>query len=307
MAPVLNLLSEVPDPAAAALTLRMLSADSENKYLRRAASSVAATKLARGHFDEAALPRLETHVVGALRRGESLDGRLDSFDLAVQLPERSWAQVSGALRTRRAHALVEQARTGSELVSATRAASVVADLAPSIQADTPTHQAQEPDLMLRRLLREALLHAHKPRRHHAALLIAASPYAPATARRLLSVAEDDNDLLAARAWTVLMRLDTAPHRDEVVRQAITEPRPSIRSRALVTAGLGGELDVAQGGEIVARLDSARSLERHATLFALGMAGSPELGTLTSSEDVDTQRGAQWWLTRGGAIRDADVL
>jgi hypothetical protein len=42
VAPVLNLLSEVPDPAAAALTLRMLSADSDNRYLRRAASSVAA-------------------------------------------------------------------------------------------------------------------------------------------------------------------------------------------------------------------------------------------------------------------------
>lgn len=33
--------------------------------------------------------------------------------------------------------------------------------------------------MLRRLLREALFHSHKPRRHHAALLIATSPYAPA--------------------------------------------------------------------------------------------------------------------------------
>ena len=104
VAPVLNLLSEVPDPAAAALTLRMLSADSDNKYLRRAASSVAAVKLARGHFDESALPRLESHVVGALRRGESLDGRLDSFDLAVRLPDSSWDRVDGALRTRRAHA-----------------------------------------------------------------------------------------------------------------------------------------------------------------------------------------------------------
>ena len=108
VAPVLNLLSEVPDPAAAALTLRMLSADSDNKYLRRAASSVAAVKLARGHFDEAALPRLESHVVGALRRGESLDGRLDSFDLAVRLPDSSWERVTGGLRTRRAHALVER-------------------------------------------------------------------------------------------------------------------------------------------------------------------------------------------------------
>ena len=306
VAPVLNLLSEVEDPAAGALTLRMLAADSENKYLRRAASSVAAMKLARGHFGEDALARLETHVVGALRRGESLDGRLDSFDLAVQLPEHSWERIAGALRTRRAHALVEQARRGGELVNAARAASVVADLAPAIQADTPTHQAQEPDLMLRRLLREALLHAHKPRRHHAALLIAASPYAPAAAGRLLTVASDENELLAARAWTVLMRVGTEEHHADVVRAAVNEQRPSVRSRALVTAGLSGQLDDSQGRAIVERLDTARSLERHATLFALGMAQAPELNELKNADDLETRRGATWWLEQGGAIRDADV-
>lgn len=306
VAPVLNLLSEVPDPAAAALTLRMLSADSDNKYLRRAASSVAAVKLARGHFDESALPRLESHVVGALRRGESLDGRLDSFDLAVRLPEESWERVTGGLRTRRAHALVAQARTGDEMISSARAASVVAELAPAVQADTPSHQAQEPDLMLRRLLREALFHSHKPRRHHAALLIAASPYAPATARHCLRMAADPNELLAARAWTVLMRVGHGGLRDDVVRHAATDDRPSVRARALVNAGLGGELTPVQSQVITGRYGEARSLERHATLFALGMAGAPELAALAESEDPDTQRGARWWLSQGSAIHDDDM-
>ena len=64
----------------------MLTADSDNKYLRRAASRWPRSSSARGHLAPDALPRLESHVVGALRRGESLDGRLDSFDLAVRLP-----------------------------------------------------------------------------------------------------------------------------------------------------------------------------------------------------------------------------
>jgi hypothetical protein len=307
VAPVLNLLSEVPDSAAAALTLRMLSADSDNKYLRRAASSVAAVKLARGHFDDAALPRLESHVLGALRRGESLDGRLDSFDLAVRLPESSWERVVGGLRTRRAHGLVVQARIGDELVPAARAASLVADLAPAVQADTPAHLAQEPDLMLRRLLREALLHSHKPRRHHAALLIAASPYATATARHCLRIAADGNDLLAARAWTVMMRVGDGGQREEVVRRAIVEERPSIRSRALVNVGLGGPLTPEQSEAIAAQFGTARSLERHASLFALGMAGAPELEGLLEFDDPETQRGAQWWLTQGAAIHDHDVV
>lgn len=307
VAPILNLLGEVPDPAAAALTLRMLSADSENKYLRRAASSVAAVKLARGHFDEAALPRLESHVLGALRRADPLDGRLDAFDLAVRLPAESWQRVMGGLRTRRAYGLVDQARTGDELLPAARAASLVADLAPAVQADTPSHQQQEPDLMLRRLLREALLHSHKPRRHHAALLIAASPYAPAAARHCLRLATDGNDLLAARAWTVLMRVGDSELRDQVVERAIVEERPTVRARALVNAGLGGDLTPEQSATIAGGYDAARSLERHATLFALGMAGAPELARLAESEDAETQRGAKWWLSQGPAIHDRDVL
>jgi len=295
VAPVLNLLAEVPDPAAAALTLRMLTADSDNKYLRRAASSVAAVKLTRGHFDETALPR-----------GESLDGRLDSLDLAVRLPEHSWARIEGALRTRRAHALVERARAGGELVSATQAASIVADLAPAIQADTPSHQAQEPDLMLRRLLREALLHSHKPRRHHSALLIAASPYAAAAAHHLLALAEADNELVAARAWTVLMRIEEGGHHDRVVARAIIEQRPTVRARALVTAGIVTPIDDEHCRSIIGRLDHVRSLERHATLFAVGMAGSPTLRSLAESEDAAVRRGAQWWLEQGSAIRDADA-
>lgn len=307
VAPVLNLLAEVPDRAAAELTLRLLSADTENVYLRRAASSVAAIKLARGHFDESALPKLESHVLGALRRGESLDGRLDSFDLAVRLPEHSWERVAGGLRTRRAFGLVMNARACDEMVPSARAASLVADLAPAIQADTPSHQSQEPDQMLRRLLREALLHSHKPRRHHAALLIAASPYAPAAARHCLRLAADDNELLAARAWTVLMRLGDGGRRDQVVHRAVIEERPTVRARALVNVGLCGSLKPDQSAAIAGRYDAARSAERHATLFALGMAGAPELADLAESGDPETQRSARWWLDRGPAIIDRDLV
>jgi hypothetical protein len=307
VAPVLNLLMEVRDPAADTLVLRMLTAASDNANLRRAASSVAAVKLARGHFDETAYPHLESHVLGALRRGESLDGRLDAFDLAVQLPDDSWDRVAGGLRTRRAHGLVTQARASGEMVPPARAASLVADLAPAIQADTPTHQQQEPDLMLRRLLREALLHSHKPRRHHAALMIAASPYAPAAGRHCLRLAAEDNDLLAARAWTVVMRVGDGGRCDEVVNRALDETRSSIRARSLVNVGLcTTEVSSDDAKALVAGLDGSRPLERHATLFALGMTGRPELEALAQEPDQDVSRGARWWLEQGPAIHDRDV-
>lgn len=303
--PVLNLLGEVPDSAAADLTLRLLTADTDNRYLRRAASSVAASKLARGHFGEDALPTLESHVLGALRRGEALDGRLDAFDLAVRLPDHSWERVAGALRTRRAHGHVTNARESDEMIPPARAASVVAELAPVIQADTPHHQPQEPDLMLRRLLREALFHSHKPRRHHAALLVAASPYAPAAAHHLFELACDPNDLLAARAWTVLMRVGDHSLCDQVVRRALVDERPSVRARALVNAGLDGHLTAEQCSTIAARHGTGKAIEQHATLFALGMAGAPELAELADSDDPETCRAAKWWISQGKAIHDPD--
>ncbi len=57
VAPVLNLLAEVDNPAASDLVLRML--EGESRVLRRAASSVAAAKLRLNHFAPADLERLE--------------------------------------------------------------------------------------------------------------------------------------------------------------------------------------------------------------------------------------------------------
>lgn len=307
VAPVLSLLTEVPDEAASDLVLRMLHAESKN--LRSAASSVAAVKVARGHFNEEALHDLEQHVVGSLRRGESLDGRLDSFDLAVQLPDESWARAMGGLRNRRAYDLVAQSRKGGELVPPGQTGSVINELSAAIQRDTPTHESHEPDGMLRRLLREALLHAHKGRRHHAALLLAASPYAPAVSRQCQDLATHRNDLLAARAWTVLMRVGHGGRRPRVFLQALAETRPSIRARALVNLGLNPDpVGPDEAEAVLSRLDEhARPNERQGTLFALGMAGVPQVAELVDHEHEWISKPAQWWLDVGPAIHDSDVV
>ena len=304
--PVLNLLAEVTDAAASDLVLRMLGSD--HRDLRRAAASVAAVKVARGHFDAEALKHLEPHVVGSLRRGESLDGRLDFFDLAVQLPEDCWDRIQPAVRNRRAFDLVTRSRQGGELVPWGQASAVVNEMASKIQAQTPSHYPSEPDLMLQRLLRESLLHAHKARRHHAALLLAASPYAPAVSAHCLALAKQQNDLLAARAWTVLMRVGHGGRRDQVVLQAMAEPRVSIRARALVNVGL---LDVPlrpdEAQVLWTQLDDAtKPLERQATMFALGMAGAAKLAELAKEESDWPGRSARWWLEQGPARHDPDA-
>ncbi len=304
--PVLNLLTEVTDEGANELVLRMLGA--EHRDLRRAASSVAAVKVARGHFGPDELKHLEPHVIGSLRRGESLDGRLDSFDLAVQLPDESWERIQPALRNRRAFDLVTRARQGGELVPWSQTSAIVNDLASKVQAETPSHHPSEPDQMLRRLLRESLLHAHKARRHHAALFLAASPYAPAVARHCQTLATADNDLLAARAWTVLMRLARCTDRTEVIRCATEETRSTIRARALVSVGLlPDSLQPDEADALWRRLDeTTKPLEREATMFALGMAGSARLTHLAEDEAEWPGRSARWWIEQGPARHDPDA-
>ncbi|WKN49544.1 hypothetical protein [Nocardioides sp. Arc9.136] len=306
VAPVLNLLTELPDAPAGDLVLRLLGSDDGN--LRRAAASVAAYKIARGHLKADALAQLESAVVGALRRHDPLDGRLDFFDLAVHLPDSSWERVSGGLRTRRAFGMVTQARTTSELVPHTQTVAIVAELAATAQAQTPTQHSREPDPMLRRLLREALLHVHKARRHHAALVIAASPYAPAVAEQCLRLTAHPNDLLSARAWTVLMRVGHGDRHDKVVRRIHSEERPTIRTRALLNMGMARTaLDPADAATLADSIaGQQRPAERHAMLFALGMQGAPEVKELADHVADDVRRAAAWWLERGPAIHDSDV-
>ncbi|WP_435745886.1 hypothetical protein [Nocardioides sp. SYSU DS0663] len=306
VAPVVSLLTELPDHTAGELVMRMLA--SEHNNLRRAGASVAAYKVARGHLSPEALPQLEKAVLGALRRSELLDGRLDFFDLAVHLPEQSWERVSGGLRTRRAFGLVTQARGNGELVPHSQTVAIVAELAATAQSQTPAQHSKEPDPMLRRLLREALLHVHKPRRHHAALLIGASPYAPAVADQCLRLTGHPNDLLAARAWTVLMRIGHGNREEKVMRRVMNEERPTIRTRALINAGMARTpIEPEEARAIAAMVDTrARPADRHALLYALGMQGSPELKQLADHESDEVRRAAAWWIEQGPALHDPDA-
>jgi hypothetical protein len=112
--------------------------------------------------------------------------------------------------------------------------------------------------------------------------------------------------MAARAWTVLMRVGDGGQRAEVVKQALDDTRPTIRARALVVAGLGGEFTAEQSAAIAARYQESRTAERHATLFSLGMAGAPEMAGFAESEDAETHDAARWWLGQGPAIHDRDL-
>jgi len=304
VAPVLNLLGEVTDRAASNLVLRLLSSTSRN--LRRGATSVAATKVARGHFDAQALPELEGHLERRLARGVNHDAGLDNLDLAVHLPRASWERVEALLRDPVTTALVTRSRSTRELVASRRAATLAIEAASAIQDATPTHHPIETDMMLHRLVREALVHSHKARRHHAALLIAASPYAQAAADQMLALTQHRDELVAVRAWTVLMRLPYAtPTAGRSHARMLDVPERQL-TRALINVGLHDQpLTAEDGAALAARLPASRRSEQHAILAALGMHASPELTSLADHANDDVRRAAAWWLLQGGATRDDD--
>ncbi|WP_091113895.1 hypothetical protein [Nocardioides psychrotolerans] len=304
VAPVLNLLGEVTDRAASDLVLRLLSSPSRN--LRRAATSVAATKVARGHFDAQALPELERHLERQLSRGLDLDAGLDTLDLAVHVPRTSWEAVESRLRDPVATAMVVRVRSTRELITSRKAASLATEVATAIQDATPTHHPIETDMMLHRLVREALVHTHKARRHHAALLLSASPYGPATADQVLALTHHRDEFIAARAWAMLMRLP-CPTPPTGPRQRTVDAMPDRHlARVLINVGIHDRpLDPATAAGLAARLPARRRSEHHGVLFALGMHGSPELERLSEHADDGVRRAAAWWLLQGGATRDDD--
>lgn len=306
VSPVLNLLGEVSDRAASDLVLRLL--DSTSKTLRRAATSVAATKVARGHFDAQALPEVERHLERRLARGVNLDSGLDTLDLAVHIPRPSWEQVESRLRDPVATAMVVRARSTRELVASRKAAALAAEVASAIQDATPTHHPIETDMMLHRLVREALLHTHKARRHHAAHLLSASPYGPAAADQVLALTHRGDELIAARAWALLMRLPCpTPPQPSRARSVGTMPERHV-ARVLVNVGIHDRpLDQVTAASIASRLPATRHADHHGALFALGMHGSPELARLSEHADPEVRRAASWWLLQGGATRDDDSV
>lgn len=302
--PVLQLLTEVDDAAAGDLVIRMMG--EESKALRRAAASVAATKLRRGSLPEAGMRQLESYAASALSRGEPLDGGLDAFDVVMQLPYPSFQRVQESLPDRRMQFQLGETRSRGELIHRRQAAAVAADLAAAVQADeTEVRPHPEPDMMLRRLLRESLFHMHKSRRHHAAQLLAASPYRRAVARRCHSLSGGSNYFLAARAWTVLMRVGHAGRRPEMLLRAMSDGRPTLRARALINIGLHEQgLSAGEAQALVASVppDERNSL-RHGLFFALGMTGSALLVDLSDHESEAFRRTAQWWRVLGPAIHE----
>ena len=299
--PVISLLQHVRAEAASKLVLLLLDADSRS--LSQGAVQVAAAKCARGHFKGVALALLEQRAIRELVTPQGQRG-IDVLDLTSQLPESSYQRVLMTLRDAQMRKRVETSRETHCLlpVDVTRARS--RDVATQAQSATPMMYAAEPDLLLQRLVNEALFHVHGARRSMAASLLRASPYGPAVADACLSLTSGEGEFMGARAWEAIWQLGTGSRRDDVARLARERHNPWMQRRALTGLGNSGTpLDNVEAAQVVdtTRTTAHRGV-RSAGLLALGMNAPGSLGQMDSLP-ADDRAVANWWLKVGAGVRD----
>lgn len=303
LVPSISLLREVGDGAAGSLLLRMMSED--NRLLRRGAGRVAASVAARGLFPPGSEEVLEQHAGYELTRRVSLARRSDAIELAVHLPAESYSRLLAAIPEPRVRRRLELARETKEVVPKDLGRAVSEGVASFAEATTD-RAAHDPDLMLRRLVREALFHVHRERRHQAAVLLGVSPYGRGAVRAILKLTRDPDDLVATMSWALLERMGHLLRREELADHVFDESRPEIRARGVVALGLAaGSVDDAVADELKNVASTVPpGATRHAAVFALGMMGHDHLVSLQRVEDH--ARPAGWWRALGSAIHDDDV-
>jgi hypothetical protein len=128
------------------------------------------------------------------------------------------------------------------------------------------------------------------------------------AQECLELGAHENDVIAARAWTVLMRVRHPEGRRHLLPHALAEQRSSVRSRALLNVGLArGPLPTDHAAEILDGItESSRPIEQHAAMFALGMSGASQLRQVAKDDSHWAAASARWWLEHGPAVHDDDA-
>lgn len=284
------------------LVVAMLHGDRED--LASAAFRVCAARLARGQLASSvdAIAAAAARTLHTASDAEWAHHVFDALDALVFLPaaQQERVMVSVPLHLRRR---VLTTLAGTELAHPDTARRVSNGLAQTVLDTLPDRSLTEPDLMLERLLREALFHAHGEQRHRASLLLGASPYAPAIADALPDLVRSEDDWLAAQAVTLVPYVG-APRHAGPPWTSVAEDRSIVQAHALrafadLDTALPDAVHVSAGATARAYPDSTRG---EAAVRLLGMNGSLQLADL-SADTTRVGRAARWWLEHGPRIRE----
>jgi hypothetical protein len=303
----LTLLQEVDHHKAGDLATRLLT--TESGMLQQGAAWVTAAKVARRHYDDNSLKQLEAAVIMLLGAGPSSLPDVDLLDVAARLPEEARKRIMLAMRDTAVQARFEVLVRTGEILPQDVTRHVASRVAEAAQAATPPPYRIEPDMMLHRLVREALFHGHQERRHRAAVLLSVSPYSAGVAAACAHTIDHSDEVVALQAAMLLRYMATELQRDDLRRWAADDARLEVRGAALLTLGrLPQGIGADDESVILQALESStKRPTQRASLYALGMGGSSALKDLKGNGGDFQRRAAHWWLRTGSAIHESATI
>lgn len=295
----LVLLQEIDDEQAWELLARLLQGAAST--LRGGAAWAVAGKVTRGDVGEPELKRVESIVLGMLQESRSAVEQLDALTMVRALPPESLARLDLHNLDDDVRTLLDLALRNAEIRDAHRARSISSKIAETAQLNTSIDYVVGDDLMLHRLVREALFHVDHARRSQAALLLAASPYRAQLGDPLMSLAGRDDECDAVIATSALFHVADQQQRQALLDVGLTDPRASVCTTSLMTLGqVVGEVTPDEGEllrPILAQPGPATL--KAAALHVLGMGSAKLLNELAlNGPHADA---ARWWLDRRSIV------
>lgn len=225
--------------------------------------------------------------------------------LAAQLPDDIFTSVLRQVSRAQQDRLISARRTG-EVVPPGVALREARALSMIVRAKTGGLGLHEPDLMLERLLREALFGVSHGRRRTSMTLLALSPYQQAAATAMRQIVLNGRKEISSRAALTLAYLSQESDKDWILEQVRTHPSDGVvgqllRALAYSTAPLS-ENDLSQLSRLA---DRNTPFIQSQVLTVLGLNDAvPALTKIQGGARSPELRGAaEWWLRQGGAVRD----
>ena len=298
--PVLQVLSEIADPAASDVVLRLMGAD--DLKLRRSAAIVAAAMIRRGNL----APDHEALEVEVARDLHLSPGRTSvvTLDLASRLTDEQFDRLHRSTSDEGLRETLHQARHGRELVDPDQAR-LLADHIGLHAELICARAAADPDVMLRRLIREALFHVHRSRRHLASALLLASPYASAVGEVVLRLTSHADERVSLPCWSLVGRLTPALSPAALAERFTDETRPELQGRA--TAALmwvGADLTDTTLAALVKTAGEGRTEAADVAVLTLGLADrQQELAQLMVTAPDGLEPLVRWAAARGPAVSE----
>lgn len=296
-----GLLDRLPTRESARLVLDMID-NPPTHHARGLAIWLAAQKVASGSFTDQERNRLDMTVLRLWRANPAKAGD-DLAELIASLPEGLRSTLTNAATKAGRRKLGYVVEHGEEMV-ATKAKQMAYDLAEAARHRLSENPPYDEDLMLPRLIREALFHRDSERRHLAALLISASPFTEAVTDELLDLLQTQPcpPWLRIRAATTVRYLCNDAHRMRMLR-FLNDPNDDVA--VPITQALG-HLTFTEFSDQAVRssLGQTWSPRERAKMYALGMSGSPGLDVIAKSANAPEWQkvAARWWLAAGAAVR-----